>query len=138
MRVARPEVVMPDRLADGVVAIPVIPVHVCAQPVNGARGPELLADVLEVPVVGDSGSALVSLDLVAVEDAVLELVQVAVLELVGVEEPRVVILHGEVHAPKVACVLAVGIRRGLGRAGQGAEMKKVRVRCRHAEQVPDE
>ena len=71
MRVAWPVVVMPDGLADGVVAIPEIPVHVRAQPVCGSRGPKLLSDVLEVPVVGYGVAPLVALDPVPVENPVL-------------------------------------------------------------------
>ena len=78
MRVARPVVVMPDGLADGVIPVPKIPVHMRPQPVRGSCGPKLLSDVLEVPVICDGIASLVALDPVSVENPVLQLVQVSV------------------------------------------------------------
>ena len=95
------DVVVVDALDDGAVAVVAGQVHVGAPPVLAGVALVAVHVAVEVGLVGDGERSLV----VEVARSAFHLVQVAVRQVVLVEEPAVHLLDREVEPPKVAVVL---------------------------------
>ena len=129
---------MADPLDDGMVGIPPVVVDVRVEPLGVALGPQVAPDVLEVGIGGDGVAALVATQVVAVELAILELVEISVFEPVGIEETRIVVFDSNEHAPEVAEILAVAAGWNFIFSGDDPEVEGVEVGGGHPDHVPQE
>ena len=102
----RKHVVVPDLLQHRRVVVPSIVIHMLHQPLLGPSPMQIPADVLIIRSVRDAIRRLVADFLGGIEDPIRKLVEIALFQVVGFQEPDIIAFLRLAQPPEIAGVLA--------------------------------